>query len=524
MPYLILFGIALVIRLATAFVVYQPGFVDAYYYYQIAANWYAGKGFTETTVWNYQVAASFEPLAPGVLDHPAFTYWQPLATILTGLPMFLFGANFWAGSLLFILSAAALPPVAYWLGRLVFGKEQTRYSWLMALVMLFPGRYFLFWSAPDNFAPYALITMLLLATIYIGLYQNDRWLISAGGLAGLAYLSRNDGILLTATLILAFGWRYWQLSKKSSSDVKEAKTEKKPRLIMLAVGLGVALLVVSPWLVRNGLTFGTILPGSSTKMIFLRNYLDFFSYATPIDPAHYFEQGLPAILGSKLAALGTNALLLVFQGLFLLGPLFVIGLFNLKRYPALLPFTIYTGLLYLTMALAYTEIGSRGTIFHSAGGILPYQTGLALAGWEWIRHGKASPRVAVALGLIAVGVTLYFTLAFSAPEWNTDYQNAAELEKWFQRNAAPKDVIMIAEPLSFQYATNRPAIAQASDGLAANLAAAKRYGVRWFVLEKARYDGLDSLEKEKKAATAGVEFILFETLDNGTQIYQVVQT
>ena len=96
-PYPVLFGVALSLRLLVMLVVRQPGFVDAYYYYQIAANWHAGLGLTETTVWNFQAGGLFDPTTQagsfaGNLAHPAFSYWTPLATFLI-IPFFaVFGA------------------------------------------------------------------------------------------------------------------------------------------------------------------------------------------------------------------------------------------------------------------------------------------------------------------------------------------------------------------------------------------------------------------------------------------------
>ena len=91
-----------------------------------------------------------------------------------------------------------------------------------------------------------------------------------------------------------------------------------------------------------------------------------------------------------------------------------------------------------------------------------------------------------------------------------------------KQNAAPKDVIMIGEPLSFQYATGRPAIAQASDGLLANLEAARRFRPRWFVLGPERYAGLDELYQTHTASGAGLELKLKTVLADGTQIYEVL--
>ncbi len=522
-PYASLFLAAILLRLVVALVVRQPGYADAYYYYQVAANWQAGRGLTESTVWNYQVqaAGNFGPTDSGQLDQPAFTYWTPLASLLVIAAFSLFGTSFWAASIPFILCAALLPPLAFWSGRLLFGSQQRRYSWLMALVMLFPGRYFLYWNAPDNFAPFALISLLALAAIYAGLYKHDRWLLAAGALSGLAYLSRSDGILLTLTLVICFLVRRRQLSSPKSSPTDQPVI--RPRWRMLAAALLLALLVVSPWLIRNMAQFSTLLPANNAKPLFLRNYQDFFSFELQLGPNYYLAWGWNNILGSKLAALVSNALLMVFQALFLLGPLFLLGLWAARRRPQFGPFMVYSLILYLVMALAYTDIGSRGTLFHSAGGLIPYQAGLALAGLEWLGRGKPRPRAASIMALVATAVTIYFTVAFATPGWNDDYDAALRLNTWFALNAGPKDVIMLGEPLSFNYATGRPAITQASDGINSNLEAAYRYHARWFVLGPERYPGLEDLYRQKKAQGNQVKFKLAAELEDGSQVYEVIK-
>ncbi len=515
-PYTVLFLAALVLRLVVAGLVRQPGYVDAYYYYQIAENWQAGKGLTETTVWNYQAGGIFDPQAPGNLEHPAFSYWTPLASILI-IPFFtVFGVSFWAASLPFILCSCALPPLAYWLGKLLFGPEQCRYSWLMALVMLFPGRYFLFWNAPDNFAPFALVSLLALAFIYLGLYRNDRWLPLVGVLCGLAYLSRSDGILLTVTFVISFAWRVW------SDRRNPGPMENLPRWKMLLAGLALALLVVSPWLARNLFQLGAMLPANNAKVLFLRSYQDFFSYNISLDLDYYLSWGWTNILESKLKGLGINAFLLVFQGLFLLSPLFLLGLWPVRKRPEFRPFLVYSGMLYLAMALGFTEIGSHGTIFHSAGGLIPFQAGIALAGLEWLRRNRPLARAASIMVLVALSVTIYYVVGVGAPEWDSDYQAALRWESWFNQNAGPKDVIMVSEPLSFHYATGRHAIAQASDGLMANLEAAKHFQTRWFVLGPERYRGFEELYRTKSASGMGLELKFRADLADGSQIYEVL--
>ena len=510
-PYLSLWGAALILRLVAALVVRQPGFVDAYYYYGVAANWHDGRGLSENLVWNYQVGAP--PADATGLDHPAFGYWTPLATLLTAASFALFGVSFWAASLPFMLCAAALPPLAYRLGGLMFGPEQRRYSWTMGLITLFPGRFFLFWNTPDNFSPFALTILAGLIALYLGLYRDQRWLLTAGLLAGLAYLSRSDGSLFGVALVISFLWR------------RSEKTPKKPSWLYGAGAVGLAGLVVVPWLIRNELTFGTLVPVGNTKVLWLRTYQDFFSYGLKVDARYYFDWGWGNILASKVQTLAVDGLLIVFQGLFLLGPLFLVGLWAVRRQASWRPFGVYTTVLYLILALGFSEIGSHGTIFHSTGALVPFQAGLALAGLEWLGRGRARPKAASIMVLVAAGVTLYFAFAVAGPTWDSDYGAARRLESWLvQHNTDPKDVIMVGEPLSFHYATGRPAISQASDGLAANLAAARRYGAKWFVLGSERYGGLDELYRSGTASGAGLELRLVARLDDGNQIYRVVNT
>ncbi|MEI6043730.1 MAG: glycosyltransferase family 39 protein [Chloroflexota bacterium] len=518
-PYLWLFGIALALRLLAAVWVRQPGFVDAYYYYQVAENWYTGHGLSESTVWNYQVSG-FQPLQPPTsFTQPAFAYWMPLSTFLTASGFLLLGGvSFWAATLPFMLLAATLPPLSYWVGQLAFGREQRRYSWLMAGFVLFPGRYFLFWNAPDNFAPFALLSLLCLLATWAGLYRHDRWLIAAGVLSGLAYLSRSDGILLMVALVFSFLIRRRQ---------KVQATEIRPRWWVLLVGLLAGLGVVMPWLLRNWATFGAALSPNSSKALYLKTYTDLFSYGLPLGPDYYFGWGFNNIFASKLNAASLNLLILSIQGLFLSAPLFLIGLIFIGKNRVYLPFLVYLVVLYLAMTLVFTELGGHGTLFHSAGGLIPYQAGAVLAGVEGLANfrrklklasksrSRAILLVAGLLCVLSAGLTLFYS-ATSGQEWDADYNYSRNLGDWFRRRNLAESVIIVAEPLSYYYTTGQRAIGQASDGLAANLAAAKQYGAKYLVLGSQHYDALDSLYLEKRAQ--GLR--LLEEFE-GNQIYLI---
>ncbi len=520
-PYLFLFGLALILRLIVALWVRQPGFVDAYYYFQVAENWFKGQGLTESIVWNYQ-AGDFPASNPAnLLEHPAFGYWMPLASFVTIFGFSVTGnASFWAGIWPFMLLAATLPPLAWWLGQMAFGNTQRRYSWLMALVTLFPGRYFLFWNTPDNFSLFALLSFLFFMSSWAGLYRSERWLLVAGGLGGLAYLSRSDGILLLTALIISFLIRQRQ---------KIGEGEIRPRWQWLAVGLLTAGLVVTPWLIRNWLTFGMPVSSGSSKALYLRSYTDLFSYSLKLDANYYFSWGWNNILSSKLNAANLNLLILTVQGLFLAAPFFVLGLFFVRKNPVFLPFLVYLVVLYLAMTLVYSEISAHGTLFHSAGGLLPYQVGAALAGIEglaaylWRKKAGVAARVrrvGIGLAVLLAGLAMALTIVYGAgngPDWDSDLNYSQKVGEWFKRNHLSDNVIIVGEPLSYYYATRQLAIGQASDGVKANLRAANRYGAKYLVLGEQHYDALDSLYQTKQIA--GLKLI---AEFDGNQIYQVL--
>ena len=526
--YLALFGLTLVMRLVIALFLQQPGYIDAYYYYDVAANFHAGHGLTTTNLWNYQLDS--QGLANLQAARPAFSYWLPLASILVIGSFAIFGTSFLAAQLPFMLLAALLPPLAFWLGQLAFGTAQRRYSWTMALVMLFPGRYFIYLNSPDNFAPFAVIILAGLICIYLSLWQQKRWAtLAVGILGGLAYLSRSDGVLLLATLLICFGWRRWQLRSDQQT--------LRPGWLSLGGAILTTFLVVSPWLWRNLTTFGAFLPTGSTKVLFLRNYQELFSYGLPLDFNYYVNQtspvpdwGIGPLLGTKFTALWLDLVILAVEGLFLFGPLFLAGLFLLRKRVipnSYRPFVVYFGLLYGLMVLVFTLVGEHGTIFHSAGGLLPFQAGAAVAAIDALTNFYAVRRHRVNIAQLRTGLlglcllinsllTLYVGYS-EGRNWSEAYDYSRQVGQWFLQQKLDSDVIMVGEALSFGYANGLVAIPLASDGVEANLAAAHRYGAKWLELGQVHYSSLDMLYKQK----AGPGLVLVTTLPNGTEIYQI---
>lgn len=539
-PYITLFALALLCRLAVAWLFQHPGYSDAYYYSDIAQNLWQGQGFRENFIWNYLG----RPLPTAPFHNPSSTYWLPLTSLLIYLSYFLSGGtDFWAAQLPMVLISAALAPLSYYIALDIFGPTLgKRYGWLTGLLTIFCGVYALYFSLPDNFAPFALLTCLFLVYNYkvLRLPKNSqqhrtqalKLMALAGVVAGLSYLTRVDGVLLLAVAVLSLVVCRYVLRQQT------ALSWSSLGLMLLTFGL-----TVSPWLWHNLQTSGQLFPGGGLKTLFMREYDDFYSYSKPLDLGYYLNQadpspswGLFPLILSKLDALWQNLLLLGRGTLFFMLPLFGLGLFsrfqnrlpeplpaqstalaavekeraasqtyppNLElswkqsgttwRRPEFLPFVLYLVVLYLAMSLLFTFPSTRGSIFHSSGGLLPFFAAIIAVGLDAfiIALGKLSRPKAAAARLraysrIIVGAAILMSIFFviTPPlEWQTTYVRLEQVNNWLDSHGYGSALLMVPDVPAYNYVTHKAAIVISSDPLPVDLALAKRYGVSFLLLQ-----------------------------------------
>jgi hypothetical protein len=259
---------------------------------------------------------------------------------------------------------------------------------------------------------------------------------------------------------------------------------------------------------------------------------------------------------SKLSALAENLLIVARSALFLT-PFFVIGLFSRSMpdrtplpdaeaapltpvaaggQPASLylwqrlefqPFLVYTLLLYLAMSLAFTFPGTRGSVFHSSGGLLPYIFLVCLIGLDSVIGwaGRLSRPTATAarqrfysLVIGAAFACLSLGLVLSMlPRWDTDYAQVDAVGAWLDAHESPEVVVMLPLGPALWYIDHRPSVATASDSLAVNLQIARRYQARYLALFPEHYpDSFAGLYETKSAPG----FELVADLD-GVQLYRL---
>ncbi|MGH2492423.1 MAG: hypothetical protein ACRDF9_13035, partial [Candidatus Limnocylindria bacterium] len=166
---------ALIARIASAFIVAQPGYTDAYYYSLVASRLAHGDGLSADFIWNFLEAPDFAPLP--VASH---RFWVPLATTVQAGGIALLGGivgEFRAGQAAVIAVAAFLPAATYAAARSL--DVSSRYALAAAAIVGLGGVFAPGWVAADSFAPAALIGTLF----FLAFARAARGSLGAGALA-----------------------------------------------------------------------------------------------------------------------------------------------------------------------------------------------------------------------------------------------------------------------------------------------------------------------------------------------------
>lgn len=490
----ILFGI---VALIVAFLLVRgfvgaPAYTDAYYHFNAAQRFANGEGLTDTYLWTYFGAPAtyngFQPL-------PSHLYWMPLTSILSGLSMGILGNSYAVAQIPLMFCVAGAAGVAYKSGFRLGGTRRT--AWCAGLITLFGGFFARFWGTIDTFAPIALIASLglyLLGNGIDSLRNMPRgsliflWLL-AGGMAGLAHLIRPDGLLLLLTGWVVLFWAMFQHHLWAKS------------LLAGLIFLFGYLAVMSFWFFRNLHEVGTFLPTGGLQSIWFTEYNDLFNYPPIASFSDFWTSGgLGLLLSTRWQAFaGEGGLLsgnlgtfIAVEGIVVMAPLMLIGLWRRRKRSFLAPFWVYALGLHVAMTLIFPFPGVRGGLFHGAAGLWPWWATLGVLGCEdavrWIANRRKSwnPHVAIPIftfSLVAYAIFLSIMMGTRGAVQPTNNIPSfyAELDA-----ALPDDArVLINDPSALYYFTGHggAAVPNSSPDVISEIAA--RYDLDYVVFEHA---------------------------------------
>jgi hypothetical protein len=406
---LLVFAVALLVRILAASIVVFPQPEDTAYYVGVARNLLDGHGLTSNAIWSYQTP----PLS---FPRPAFEVWLPLPTFLAAIPMAVLGLTFASAQWASIIVGALVPVLAWRIGAdaaLDRGLSASRVRVLAVGAGLTAAVYLplvLHSALPDSTMPFAVLALAACALMPRLLRDADAGtlrlidarLIALGVLIGLAALTRNEAVFV------GFAWLVVVWARRGIPGRRKLSLVLAPALIALAV--------FAPWMVRDWIEFGNPLPGQALANALSVTGFDIFAWQDPPTLSRYLAVGPGRLLEMRLEGLYHN----LFTVLLIPGfPTSFVGLVALPwfaRLRSVAPLAVLSVTTFLVTSLVFPVSTTWGTYLHAAGPahvllIVSALLGLdAFIAWVGARRGWTRP-VAWLGAALTVSASLLFLAA-----------------------------------------------------------------------------------------------------------------
>jgi hypothetical protein len=484
----LLYGLALVVRLVLIWHFPDPAYPDSFYYSDVARALHDGQGFNVDFIWIFAEVGGTLPTDP-TLPIPSNAHWMPLASLIQVPFLAAFGDKSWAVALPFALAGATAAPLAWAVARDAGTTSLVARG--AGVLTAIPVLSLVYMTQPDNFSLYQPLVVGALWMGARGLKGSPRSFVLAGLLAGIATLSRNDGLLVLAALGVAIAWDRWH-AWQSRGAVRPA--------IPLAAAVGcvaVFALVMAPWWLRQLAVFGSLSPSTASgKVLFIRDIGEWNSITTPATLEHLLSQGWGPLLSSRLQGLLDAVIIFVtLVAGFILAPFMAIGGWARRRSLDFGPFFAYAAILFAFSALVSAVHVPGGTFIHSAVALAPHSyilalEGIAIAvGWVAARRktwdgALATRAFTVAAIVFAIGAATLGSL-FVHSVWSDNRSRFQRVAGALETaGASPTDRVMSIDASGTKFWTGHGGVVLVNDPIETVERVVRAYDIRWLVLDR----------------------------------------
>ena len=178
---LLLYGLALAVRMVLIWHFPDPAYPDAFYYVDVARALQAGHGFNIDFIWIFpEVGGGIPPLP--ALPIASNAHWMPLASLVQLPFTAIFGNVAWAAALPFALIGSLVAPLTWAIAR--DAKASNLVAVGAGFLVAVPLLSLVYMVQPDNFSLYQPLVAASLWMGARGLRGSRRSFALAGLLAG----------------------------------------------------------------------------------------------------------------------------------------------------------------------------------------------------------------------------------------------------------------------------------------------------------------------------------------------------
>jgi hypothetical protein len=544
--YLILFLSGLILPIILAQFQPKPGYLDSEYYYAGGVQLATGNGFNEPYLWNYLDGTKSLP-------HPSHTYWFPLASIISAIPMWLFDNPSYAiARIPFIIIAALVVPITAYLAYL-FSKRKDL-AIISGLFAIFSVYHAPFVGVTDNFSLFMFfgglyfifVTKLLKfpsPDFGRGVRGEGKYYFILGLLAGFLSLSRSDGLLWFGIIFLFILFTNNSQVSNPQSQITNDQLPNTKAHFPLSTRLSLItrhslfallgfLLIMSPWYVRNLSTFGTLMAPGGSRALWLQNYDQTFIYPPEaLTKESFLEYGWENIWNDRMWALGTNLQsMFAAHGGIILFPFIVAGIIYFRKDERVKLAVIAWSILFFVMTFIFPFAGVRGAFFHAGAALQPMWWVLAPLGLDSIlaslrkrNWGDERGRIIFTSSLVLVTIILTFFVVYLrlfSLGWGEVKINYLEVEQFLVQNEIKSnDIVIVRDAPAYYLETNRSAVSIPYGGTDAILAVSEQFDAYYLILEPEA--AIESLQTLIEDPNQNSQFIFLGTIDEAN-IFKII--
>ncbi|MEW6095646.1 MAG: glycosyltransferase family 39 protein [bacterium] len=467
----IVFGVTLIIETILCGVSKFPASGDSYWHFAAAKN------FLTQDTWT--LLPFTENYWKGIDVAFYIQYRPPLFNLILGFAFSMFGASFIIAKLVMVLFTTSILLPIYLIAKKLYDEKCAIYSTILLVTI---SSFFI--SLTFEVLVYSAWAYLCLCFFYLYLKRGKYWTYTAI-LAALSYLTHTSSVIIISSVLL------FDLLSNSKEIFNRIRSRNISIKIKYLYPIGIFILIISPWLIRNYLIFDNPLYTTGKYAPFCKDHQALLTLTPPtlqdylnfiLIPINFIQTKLGAIFLTFLprpysVTFSTWDIQALWDPVkinwalagFLSYPLLIVVVYLIIRRPMqMIPFLFYLGLIACLFLVGF-RVGYMLSF------LLPQCVLLGILGINTVKNKKIFISfISIILILQCVGIVY--------DRCKSKEISDEELYSWIKNNVSEDEKIMNCNVHAIAYFTGRGGFITPNEDMNTILDCIKKWDVDYFIV------------------------------------------